>query len=127
MNKRDILSAIFVVSALIDAELAVMAKANTKPSVIGKKYRPFDNSYATSLASGADAQISGVDCEIICEPYTKAIKSSWSDRETTHDMVKVKSLVSGIEYEVLWCENCLLNENGVRYRDLDKEVTRGLW
>lgn len=121
MNKRDILSAIFVVSALIDAELASLAK----PSVVGKLYRPFDNSYATSLASGADAQISGVDCEIISEPYTKAIKSSWSDR--VHDMVKVKSLVSGIEYEVLWSENCLLNENGVRYRDLDKEVTRGLW
>jgi hypothetical protein len=90
-------------------------------------YRPIDNSYATSLASGADAQISGVDCEIICEPYTKTITSRWSDRESIHDMVKVRSLASGIEYEVLWSENCLLNENGVRYRDLDKEVTRGLW
>jgi hypothetical protein len=123
MNRNDILSAIFAVSALIDAELASLAK----PSVVGKLYRPFDNSYATSLASGADAQISGVDCEIICEPYTKTIKSRWSDRESIHDMVKVRSLASGIEYEVLWSENCLLNENGVRYRDLDKEVTRGLW
>lgn len=127
MNKRDILSAIFIVSALIDAELAVMAKANTKPSVIGKKYRPFDNSYATSLASGADAQISGVDCEIISEPYAKKCKNSWAKEARVYDMVKVRSLASGIEYEVLWCENCLLNENGVRYRDLDKEKTRGLW
>jgi hypothetical protein len=122
MNRNDILSAIFVVSALIDAELASLAK----PSVVGKLYRPFDNSYATSLASGADAQISGVDCEIICEPYTKKTKHSWSNEERIHDMVKVRSLTSGMEYEVLWMENCLLNENGVRYRDLDRPKT-GLW
>lgn len=116
MNRNNILNAIFVVSAMIDAELAMLANANKKPSVIGRKYRPFDNSYATSIVSGANAQVNGVDFEIISEPYVKNVKS-WGDRSYTRDMVKVKSLESGMEYEVMWCENCLLDENGVRYRD----------
>lgn len=116
MNRNNILNAIFVVSAMIDAELAMLANANKKPSVIGRKYRPFDNSYATSIVSGADAQVNGVDFEIISEPYVKNVKS-WGNKSYPRDMVKVKSLVSGMEYEVMWCENCLLDENGVRYRD----------
>lgn len=84
-------------------------------SLIGRLYTPFDNSYSVDLASGNHAQIHNVPCVITSEPFVKPKPNGYNGNVT---MVRVKALTTGRDYEVMYCENCLISPNGKRYRDL---------
>jgi len=82
-------------------------------SLIGRLYTPYDNSYSVDLTTGNHAQIHNVPCVITSEPFVKP--NGYNGNVT---MVRVKALTSGRDYEVMYCENCLISSNGKRYRDL---------
>lgn len=108
MKRTDILNSIFLVSAMIDAlvlaELAELANAQ-KPSVVGKTIIPQDNSYATSLETGCDARVYGKKFVCLSEPYVKKERPGYGV-----EMVKVRSVETDREYEVMFAEEFLVSE-----------------
>lgn len=108
MKRTDILNSIFLVSAMIDAlvlaELAELANAQ-KPSVVGKTIIPQDNSYATSLETGCDARVYGKKFVCLSEPYVKEVELGQEE-----EMVKVRSVETDREYEVMFAEEFLVSE-----------------
>lgn len=105
MKRTDILNSIFVVSAMIDALiLAELANAQ-KPSVVGRTIIPKDNSYATSLETGCDARVYGKKFVCLTEPYVKTVRIGHKV-----EMVKVRSVETDREYEVMFAEEFLMSE-----------------
>lgn len=111
MKRTDILNSIFVVSAMIDMLiLAEIAKAQ-KPSVVGKIIIPQDNSYATSVETGCDARVYGKKFVCLTEPYVKEIEPFYESYPTHKvEMVKVRSVETNREYEVMFGEEFLESE-----------------
>ena len=99
------------ISGLIDAIIfAGMANAQ-KSSVIGKIIIPQDNSYAKSLETGCEARVFGKKFVCLSEPYVKEIAPLYN-RDTIHkvEMVKVRSVETDREYEVMFAEEFLVSE-----------------
>ena len=99
------------ISGLIDAIIfAGMANAQ-KSSVIGKIIIPQDNSYAKSLETGCNTRVFGKKFVCLSEPYVKEIAPLYN-RDTIHkvEMVKVRSVETDREYEVMFAEECLVSE-----------------
>ena len=90
--------------------LAEIAKA-LKPSVVGKTIIPQDNSYATSLETGCETRVYGKRFVCLSEPYVKEIAPLYN-RGTIHrvEMVKVRSVETDREYEVMFAEEFLVSE-----------------
>ena len=99
------------VSEIIDAIILAEAARTQKPSVIGKIIIPQDNSYATSLATGCETRVFGKKFVCLSEPYVKEIAPLYN-RDTIHkvEMVKVRSVETGREYEVMFAEEFLVSE-----------------
>ena len=98
------------VAELIDAIiLAEMANAQ-KPSVVGRTIIPQDNSYATSLETGCSARVYGKKFVCLSEPYVKEIPPCY-DGCPIHkvEMVKVTSVETNREYEVMFAEEFLVS------------------
>lgn len=111
MKRTDILNSIFVVSAMIDMLiLAEIAKAQ-KPSVVGKIIIPQDNSYATSVETGCDARVCDKKFVCLTEPYVKEIDPLYEGFPNYKvEMVKVRSVETNREYEVMFAEEFLVSE-----------------
>ena len=114
MNKKT-LNSIIVVSAMIDllilAEIVKAMNEQKKPCVTGKTIVPMDNSWATSVETGCEVRVYGKKYICLTEPYVKKQKGIFGDTEYSHEMVKVKSVETGREYEVMFAEEWLVNED----------------
>ena len=90
--------------------LAEIANAQ-KPSVVGRIIIPKDNSYATSLETGCNTRVFGKKFVCLSEPYVKEIAPLYN-RDTIHkvEMVKVRSVETDREYEVMFAEEFLVSE-----------------
>ena len=99
------------ISGLIDAIIfAGMANAQ-KSSVIGKIIIPQDNSYAKSLETGCDARVYGKKFICTSEPYVKEIIPLYNGGIVhRQEMVRVRSVETNREYEVLFAEEFLVSE-----------------
>lgn len=110
MKRTDILS-IFVVSAMIDMLILTEIARAMKPSVVGRTIIPKDNSYATSLETGCDARVYGKKFVCLSEPYVKEIAPLFKGDPTYKvEMVKVRSVETDREYEVMFAEEFLVSE-----------------
>lgn len=100
---------------------------DTKPTLVGKKYKVNDCSYSTNKTFGTDAcglhDMVGV---ITADPY----KDDVTERSFLHrdgderkyaTMVDIKSEQSGLEYSVLFEENCVIGEDGKCPREVAEE------
>lgn len=105
MKRTDILNSIFVVSAMIDALILTELANAQKPSVVGRTIIPQDNSYATSLETGCDARVYGKKFVCLTEPYVKKVEIGYKV-----EMVKVRSVETDREYEVMFAEEFLVSE-----------------
>ena len=99
------------ISELIDAIIFAGMATAQKPSVVGKIIIPQDNSYAKSLETGCDARVYGKKFVCLSEPYIKEIKPFY-DGGIVHrqEMVRVRSVETNREYEVLFAEEFLVSE-----------------
>ena len=98
------------ISGLIDAIIfAGMANAQ-KSSVIGKIIIPKDNSYATSLETGCETRVLGKKFVCLSEPYVKEIAPLYDGGSIRREMVKVRSVETDREYEVMFAEEFLVSE-----------------
>ena len=97
------------VSELLGAiMLAEMANAQ-KPSVVGRIIIPQDNSFATSLETGCDARVYGKKFVCVSEPYVKEIALYNGGPIHKVEMVKVRSVETNREYEVMFAEEFLVS------------------
>ena len=114
MNKKN-LNSIIVVSALIDllilAEIIKAMNEQKRLCVTGKTIVPMDNSWATSVETGCKARVYGKKFICLTEPYVKKQKGIFGDTEYSHEMVKVRSVETGREYEVMFAEEWLVSED----------------
>lgn len=115
MNKKD-LNSIIVVSALIDllifAEIVRAINEQKRLCVTGKTIVPTDNSYAISLETGCDARVYGKKFVCLTEPYVKEIEPFYKGYPTHKvEMVKVRSVETNREYEVMFAEEWLVSED----------------
>ena len=101
----------FNVLEIIDAiTLAETARAQ-KSSVVGKIIIPMDNSYATSVETGCEARVYGKKFVCLSEPYIKEVKPFHNgDIVLKKEMVKVRSVETNREYEVMYAEQFLVSE-----------------
>ena len=99
------------ISGLIDAIIfAGMANAQ-KSSVIGKIIIPQDNSYAKSLETGCKTRVFGKKFVCLSEPYAKEIAPLYDGGTINKvEMVKVRSVETNREYEVMFAEEFLVSE-----------------
>lgn len=95
----------FMLGAIMLAEIANAQK----PSVVGRIIIPKDNSYATSLETGCETRVYGKKFVCISEPYVKEIAPFYNGG-TIHkvEMVKVRSVETDREYEVMFAEEFLV-------------------
>ena len=99
------------ISGLIDAIIFAGMATAQKSSVIGKIIIPQDNSYAKSLETGCEARVFGKKFVCLSEPYVKEIAPLYNGG-TIHrvEMVKVRSVETDREYEVMFAEEFLVSE-----------------
>ena len=99
------------ISGLIDAIIFAGMATAQKSSVIGKIIIPQDNSYAKSLETGCNTRVFGKKFVCLSEPYVKEIAPLYN-RDTIHrvEMVKVRSVETNREYEVMFAEEFLVSE-----------------
>ena len=103
MNEMNTLN--LMLGAIMLAEIPT----SKKPSVIGRIIIPMDNSYATSVETGCEARVYGKTFVCLSEPYVKEIAPLYN-RGTIHrvEMVKVRSVETDREYEVMFAEEFLV-------------------
>lgn len=104
MNEMNTLN--LMLGAIMLAEIANAQK----PSVVGRIIIPKDNSYATSLETGCETRVYGKKFVCISEPYVKEITPFYNGG-TIHkvEMVKVRSVETDREYEVMFAEEFLVS------------------
>lgn len=76
-------------------------------NLIGKKYVPQDNSYIHEIVNGKRKDwgaLIGVPCKIISKPYIITISDGFT-KPYQMKMIKVKSLKTGLIYEVMFAES----------------------
>lgn len=95
----------FMLGAIMLVEIANAQK----PSVVGRIIIPKDNSYATSLETGCETRVYGKKFVCTSEPYVKEITPFYNGG-TIHkvEMVKVRSVETDREYEVMFAEEFLV-------------------
>ena len=99
------------ISGLIDAIIFAGMATAQKSSVIGKIIIPQDNSYATSLETGCKTRVFGKRFVCLSEPYVKEIAPLYDGGTINKvEMVKVRSVETNREYEVLFAEEFLVSE-----------------
>ena len=105
MNEMNTLN--LMLGAIMLAEIPT----SKKPSVIGRIIIPQDNSYATSVETGCDARVYGKKFVCLSEPYVKEFPLFY-DGGSIHkvEMVKVRSVETNREYEVMYAEQFLVSK-----------------
>lgn len=79
--------------------------------LIGKKYIPQDNSYVHEIVNGKKREsgyLIGVPCEIVSRPYIITISNGYT-KPYQRRMIRVKSLLTGFIYEVMFAESWIRN------------------
>lgn len=102
-----------IIAAAIDAAIEdaikeeIQEREDLLNSLIGKKYIPRDNSYIREIVNGKKmnyhCSLIGVPCRIISKPYITEVKTISNDKRER--MIKVKSLKTGLIYEVCFAES----------------------
>ena len=99
-----------IVTTVIDAMIEDAIKECQEEllnNLIGKKYIPQDNSYIREIVNGEKincyGRLIGVPCQIISRPYITEVDTFGKDKRRR--MIKVKSLKTGLIYEVLFAES----------------------
>ena len=101
-----------IVAAAIDAMIEDAMKEHQErekllENLIGKKYIPQDNSYIREIVNGIKmnyhCSLIGVPCQIISRPYITEVPTFARDKRER--MIKVKSLKTGLIYEVCFAES----------------------
>ena len=99
------------ISGLIDAIIFAGMATAQKSSVIGKIIIPQDNSYAKSLETGCKTRVFGKKFVCLSEPYAKEIAPLYDGGTINKvEMVKVRSVETNREYEVMFAEEFLVSE-----------------
>ena len=103
-----------IIAAVIDAAIEDAIKEKERQereellnNLIGKKYIPQDNSYIHEIVNGKRKDwgaLIGVPCEIISKPYIITISNGYS-KPYQRKMIRVKSLKTGLIYEVMFAES----------------------
>ena len=101
-----------VIAAILDAAIEDAVKEHQERekllnSLIGKKYIPQDNSYIHEIVNGKRKDwgaLIGVPCEIISKPYIITISNGYT-KPYQRKMIRVKSLRTGLIYEVMFAES----------------------
>lgn len=111
-NAEKIIIAAAIDAAVADAikdaiEEVIHEKEDLLNSLIGKKYIPRDNSYIREIVKGKKmnyhCSLIGVPCQIISRPYITEVQTFAKDKRER--MIKVKSLKTGLIYEVCFAES----------------------
>ena len=93
--------------AVCRPDLILKEKEELLNSIIGKKYIPQDNSYIRKIVNGKKmnyhCSLIGVPCQIISRPYITEVNTFAKDKRER--MIKVKSLKTGLIYEVMFAES----------------------
>lgn len=111
INTKNLINSIFVVASMIDILIAEEMEKASKPSVIGRTIIPMDNSYAISLETGCETRVYGKKFVCISQPYGKEMKGLFEDSVSDLvEMVKVRSVETGREYEIMFAEEWLVTE-----------------
>ena len=96
-----------LIVAVCRPDILLKEKENLLDSLIGKKYIPQDNSYIREIVKGKKmnyhCSLIGVPCQIISRPYITEVKTFANDKRER--MIKVKSLKTGLIYEVCFAES----------------------
>lgn len=101
-----------VIAAILDAVIEDVAKERQEReellnNLIGKKYVPQDNSYIREIVNGKKmnyhCSLIGVPCKIISRPYITEVTTCAKDKRER--MIQVKSLKTGLIYEVCFAES----------------------
>ena len=103
-----------LIAAVIDAAIKDAIKEEERQereellnNLIGKKYIPQDNSYIHEIVNGKRKDwgaLIGVPCEIISKPYIITISNGFT-KPYQRKMIRVKSLKTGLTYEVMFAES----------------------
>ena len=103
-----------IIAAVIDAAIEDAIKEEERQereelliNLIGKKYIPQDNSYIHEIVNGKRKDwgaLIGVPCEIISKPYIITISNGFT-KPYQRKMIRVKSLKTGLIYEVMFAES----------------------
>ena len=111
INTNNLIKSIFVVTSMIDILIAEEMGKASESSVIGKTIIPWDNSYAISLETGCKTRVYGKKFVCISQPYSKEMKGLFEDSAPyLVEMVKVRSVETGREYEIMFAEEWLVTE-----------------
>lgn len=105
-----------IVAAAIDAMIEDAVKESQErekllENLIGKKYVPQDNSYIHEIVNGKRKDwgaLIGVPCKIISKPYIITISDGFT-KPYQRKMIKVKSLKTGLIYEVMFAESWIVD------------------
>ena len=101
-----------IIAAILDAAIEDAIKERQKReellnNLIGKKYIPQDNSYIREIVNGKKmnyhCSLIGVPCRIISKPYITEVNTFAKDKRER--MIRVKSLKTGLTYEVMFAES----------------------
>lgn len=101
-----------IIAAILDAAIDDAFKERQERdellnNLIGKKYIPQDNSYIQEIVNGKKmyyhCSLIGVPCQIISRPYITKVQTFAQDKRVR--MIKVKSLRTGLIYEVMFAES----------------------
>lgn len=101
-----------IIAAILDAAIEDAVKERQEReellnNLIGKKYIPQDNSYIREIVNGKKmnyhCSLIGVPCQIISRPYITEVNTFTKDKRER--MIKVKSLRTGLTYEVMFAES----------------------
>ena len=97
--------------AVCRPDLILKEKEELLNSIIGKKYIPQDNSYIHEIVNGKRKDwgaLIGVPCKIISKPYIITISDGFT-KPYQRKMIKVKSLKTGLIYEVMFAESWIVD------------------
>lgn len=93
--------------AVCRPDLLSKEKEELLNNLIGKKYIPQDNSYIREIVNGKKmnyhCSLIGVPCQIISRPYITEVQTFAKDKRER--MIRVKSLKTGLIYEVMFAES----------------------
>lgn len=101
-----------IIAAILDAAIEDAVKERQEReellnNLIGKKYVPQDNSYIREIVNGKKmnyhCSLIGVPCQIISRPYITEVQNFAKDKRER--MIRVKSLKTGLTYEVMFAES----------------------
>ena len=107
INTKKIIIAAKINAMIEDAIKERQEREELLNNLIGKKYILQDNSYIREIVNGEKinyhCSLIGVPCQIISYPYISEVDTISKDKRRR--MIRVKSLKTGLIYEVMFNES----------------------